>query len=186
MEPAETHQRQLLQKAQYLFHDTPISQATANAYLATPRHLFVPRSSFIWRTLGIRSFLGVTEPLFKAFKTAKTKERPHEDQYFGLWDHQQGSLVVAKDDQLVSYGHPGAKEGLRQDLARWVDLGMPTTTSFDLRVYPIDASLTFGHNEWLVKRRESLFLWRVMASADGRNERGSSSTEDRRSGTSRQ
>ena len=56
MEPAEKHQRQLLQQAQYLFHDTPISQATANAYLATPRHLFVPP----YREWGVKEWREVT------------------------------------------------------------------------------------------------------------------------------
>lgn len=119
------------------------------------------KASFMWRTLGVRSFLGVTEPLFRAFKTTKTKERPHEEHYFGLWDDQDGSLVIARDDCLISYGHAGAKERLLHDIERWVDLGMPTTTSFDLRVYPIGAPLTVGRNQWLVKRNESQFLWEI-------------------------
>lgn len=117
------------------------------------------RSSFMWRTLGVRSFLGVTEPLFKAFKSRRTKERMHDDQFFGLWDAQKASLVIAKDDCLIAYGHPAARDHLLQDLQRWLDLGMPTTTSFELRVYPIDATPEVGPNQWLVKRSESQFLW---------------------------
>src|SRR5688572_25508676 len=37
------YQRQLLDQAQQIYHQTPISDATARAYLATPRHLFVQR-----------------------------------------------------------------------------------------------------------------------------------------------
>jgi len=115
--------------------------------------------SFLWRTLGIRSFLGITEPLFQAFKTGKTKDRPYEEHYFGLWDKSAGSLVVAKDDYLISYGGFAAKERLIQDIEHWVHLGMPTPSSFALQVYPIDSCLEAGANQWLVKRAESKFLW---------------------------
>jgi protein-L-isoaspartate(D-aspartate) O-methyltransferase len=39
---------------------------------------------FVWRMLGIRSFPGITEPLFRAFKTDKAAEQPREEHYFGL------------------------------------------------------------------------------------------------------
>ena len=115
--------------------------------------------SFLWRTLGIRSFLGITEPLFQAFKTGKIADRPYEEHYFGLWDRSGNSLVIAKDDYLISYGSLAAKERLIQDLERWVHLGMPTPSSFALQVYPVDFPLETGANQWLVKRAESQFLW---------------------------
>src|SRR5262245_17686584 len=56
MELAERLQRQLLEQSRYIYHDTPISRATANAYLATPRHLFVTRyrewGSRAWHDVG--------------------------------------------------------------------------------------------------------------------------------------
>lgn len=115
--------------------------------------------SFLWRTLGIRSFLGIIEPHFKAFKTGKTEDKPYEEHYFGLWDESGGSLVIAKDDYLISYGSLGAKERLIQDIEHWVHLGMPTPSSLALQVYPIDFPLAAGANQWLVKRAESQFLW---------------------------
>lgn len=115
--------------------------------------------SFLWRTLGIRSFLGITEPLFQAFKTGKTKDNPYEEHYFGLWDKSVDSLVIAKDDYLISYGSLAAKERLIQDIEHWVQLGMPTPSSFALQVYPVDSPLETGANQWLVKRAESQFLW---------------------------
>jgi protein-L-isoaspartate(D-aspartate) O-methyltransferase len=117
------------------------------------------KQDFMWRTLGIRSFLGITEPLFQAFKTRKTEEMPHEDHYFGLWDKSGGSLVIAKDDCLASYGSSEVKERLMRDLEYWVHLGMPTPSSLALQVYPSDFSLSAGTNQWLVKRAESQFLW---------------------------
>jgi len=50
---AATYQRQLLDQALQTNDDTPISQATVEAFLATPRHLFVrryrERASTEWR-----------------------------------------------------------------------------------------------------------------------------------------
>jgi protein-L-isoaspartate(D-aspartate) O-methyltransferase len=117
------------------------------------------KEGFMWRTLGIRSFLGITEPLFRAFKTDKADQRSREDHYFGLWDKERGSLVLAKDDWLIAYGNTSAKERLLQRIRQWVELGMPTAASFALHVYPSDSPLTAGENQWIVKRSESQFLW---------------------------
>ena len=37
------YQRQLLDQARQIYHQTPISDATVQAFMATPRHLFVQR-----------------------------------------------------------------------------------------------------------------------------------------------
>jgi len=113
----------------------------------------------VWRTLGIRSFLGITEPSFRAFKTAKADARAREEHYFGLWVGTERSLVLARDDLLVAYGGAIAMDRLLGRIRQWVDLGMPTAASFDLRVYPSDVTVAPGANEWLVARRESKFLW---------------------------
>ena len=117
------------------------------------------KAGLVWRTLGIRSFLGITEPAFCAFKTAKTDTRSREEHYFGLWDQAHQSLVLAKDDCLIVYGNAVAKERLLQKVREWVDLGMPSAACFTLQVYPSAAPLTAGQHQWVVKRRESQFLW---------------------------
>ena len=117
------------------------------------------KEGFGWRTLGIRSFLSITEPFFRAFKTAKAEKRPREEPYFGLWDQAQHSLVLAKDDWLIAYGSTVAKERLLQQIRQWVDLGMPSAASFALQVYPRDVPLKSGAQQWIVTRRESKFLW---------------------------
>lgn len=117
------------------------------------------KEGFLWLTLGIRSFLGITEPSFRSFKTEKANEQSREEHYFGLWDKENHSLVLAKDDRLIAYGSAVAKERLLQRIRQWVDLGMPSAASFALQVYPIDAPLTADENQWIVKRRESQFLW---------------------------
>jgi len=117
------------------------------------------REWFMWQTDGIRSFLGVTEPRFRAFKTAKTHTEATEQHYFGLWDPEQASLVLAKDDELISYGNATATERLLQRVHRWVELGMPTASGFRLRVYRNDRPLAPHGDEWVVKRQDSQFVW---------------------------
>jgi protein-L-isoaspartate(D-aspartate) O-methyltransferase len=113
---------------------------------------------FRWQTFGIRSFLGITEPLFRAFKVPKSGNMM-EQHYFGLWDREHMSLVLAKDDELISYGSPMAADCLLRQVHRWVDLGMPTAASFTLQAYRSDQPLTQRDNQWLIKRAESQFLW---------------------------
>ena len=116
--------------------------------------------AFVWATLGIRSFLGVVEPTFRAFKTAKDEAgNKRERHYFGLWDTENHSLVIAKDDWLVSYGSAGAKDRLLERLRAWLELGMPTAACFDLKAYPIEARLEADGHQWIVRRKDTQFLW---------------------------
>jgi protein-L-isoaspartate(D-aspartate) O-methyltransferase len=115
--------------------------------------------SFAWRTMGIRFFLGISEPRFRAFKTDKTAKLPLEDHYFGLWDQERRSLVLAKDDCLIAYGNDFARDQLLEKVRQWVDLGMPAAASFKLHVHPNDYRVAPRENQWSVKRTESTFLW---------------------------
>jgi protein-L-isoaspartate(D-aspartate) O-methyltransferase len=114
------------------------------------------RQSFMWRTASIRSFLGITEPRFLAFKAVA---HGREDQFFGLWDREEHSLVIARDDQLIGYGTPAAWDHLLNGVERWVRLGMPTAASFRLSVYPREAPITLHDGQWLVRRSQSQFVW---------------------------
>ena len=57
MESAEKYQRQLLEQAQAIYHETPLSEATQKAYLETPRHQFVRR----YRRWGVKEWNEVNE-----------------------------------------------------------------------------------------------------------------------------
>src|SRR4030095_13248356 len=57
MESAEKYQMQLLEQAQAIYYETPLSEATQKAYLATPRHQFVKR----YRRWGIKEWSEVNE-----------------------------------------------------------------------------------------------------------------------------
>jgi protein-L-isoaspartate O-methyltransferase len=121
------------------------------------------REAFMWQTFGIRSFLGVTEPLFRAFKVPKANAAATEQHYFGLWDRDNSSLVLARDDELISYGNAAATERLLGLLRRWVDLGMPAASSLRLRVYRSDCPVVTRGDQWVVKREESQFVWSLQA-----------------------
>jgi hypothetical protein len=114
------------------------------------------RQSFMWRTASIRSFLGITEPRFIAFKSLAPGR---EDQFFGLWDREANSLVVARDDQLIAYGTPSALNQLLAGVERWAQFGMPTAASFRLSIYPSDVPVSFSEGQWLVRRAQSQFAW---------------------------
>lgn len=122
------------------------------------------REWFMWQTAGIRSFLGVTEPLFRAFKTLKTDAAATEHHVWGLWDPDSISLVLARDDELISYGNARATERLLQLVHRWVDLGMPAASSFRLRVFRSDHRVATQDGQWIVKRQESQFVWSLQES----------------------
>jgi protein-L-isoaspartate(D-aspartate) O-methyltransferase len=117
------------------------------------------KNLFLWQTSGIRSFLSICDPAFRPFKTEKTSGQSREDHYFGLWKQENRSLVLAHDDQLVSYGNRVAQEQFLQKVREWVNLGMPSAASFALQVYPIDVPLKAENNQWIVKQKESQFLW---------------------------
>ncbi|MCP4526365.1 MAG: hypothetical protein GY833_10690 [Aestuariibacter sp.] len=100
-----------------------------------------------------------TKPSFRAFKTKRSSEHSVKELYFGLWDEKNRSLVIARDDLLITYGNSAAEERLVQDVRQWVELGMPSAASFALKIYPLDYPLTVSDDQWIVKRSESQFLW---------------------------
>jgi protein-L-isoaspartate(D-aspartate) O-methyltransferase len=117
------------------------------------------KSEFLYLTIGIRSFLSITEPCFRAFKKEKAMPAFREEHYFGLWDAEQNSLVLAKDDSLIAYGNNAAKNRLLQSIKYWVDLGMPSAASFILSVYPASASVEPRDKQWIIRRSESQLVW---------------------------
>jgi hypothetical protein len=91
--------------------------------------------------------------------TERTPERPLEDHYFGLWDGERQSLVLAKDDCLIGYGTSFARQQLLRRVKEWVDLGMPAAASFKLQVHPGTRRVEPLENQWAVERSESTFVW---------------------------
>lgn len=117
--------------------------------------------NLLWRTQGIRSFLAIVEPWFRTFRTESPSEDGQADEFFGLWDSATQSLVIAYQDELIAYGNLAAQDRLLAWLRRWVEWGMPAAAAFGLRIYPAHLPIQPGDNEWVVKRHESQFIWRL-------------------------
>ena len=88
-----------------------------------------------------------------------------EQHYWGLSGADSTSLVLARDDELISYGDRNATERLLRLVHRWVDLGMPTASSFGLRVFQNDYPVAIEDEQWIVKRQESQLVWTLRGSA---------------------
>ena len=109
--------------------------------------------TFVWLTAGFQSFLSISEPRFQAIRI------DNESTTFGLLDVKSKSLVVAKYNELVSYGSTKARDYLLKSLQRWTADGMPGLVNLKVKAYPIDRKIKAGKNQWLTKRKESQFLW---------------------------
>ena len=113
---------------------------------------------FIWRTMPIRFWLSISEPLFQTFCSSTNS---NQKSFFGIWDKENQSLAIVKDDRIITYGTSHARERLLADIYSWVDLGMPSPTCFKLQIYPIDVPVPVTGDRWIVKRQESQFVWQL-------------------------
>lgn len=113
----------------------------------------------LWRTMPIRFFLSINEPLFQTFQSSTSE--PDRKHYFGILDRENKSLAIVKDDRIITYGNTKARERLLDRIHDWVDLGMPNASCFKLKVYPLDFPVTPQSNRWIIKRQESQFVWQL-------------------------
>lgn len=116
-------------------------------------------AGFIWLTMPIRFFLSIREPLFQTFQSLKTDSEP--ENFFGIWDKENQSLAIVKDNHIIAYGNSHARECLWNNIRSWVDLGMPNGSCFKLQIYPINAPIPVKDDQWIVKRHESQFIWQL-------------------------
>ena len=121
MTPAR-YQQQLLDQTQQFYHQTPISDRTARAFLATPRHLFVRR----YRERASKEWLEVNEANLN--QHLATLYADHPLTLFGEDDDNipstisQPSFVLRMLDLLqVESGHTVLELGDRLWLERGVD-----------------------------------------------------------------
>src|SRR3712207_8153444 len=78
---------------------------------------------------------------------------PYTTLFRSLYEKEAHSLVVAKDDKLISYGNTLAKEKLLASIKLWVELGMPTSSSFQLEIYPKGYCRSEEHTSELQSRQ---------------------------------
>ena len=72
MDSAEKFQKQLLEQARAIYHETPLSEATQQAYLARPRHKFVRR----YRLWGIKEWNEVNDSNVEEHLPTLYSDRP--------------------------------------------------------------------------------------------------------------
>ncbi len=108
---------------------------------------------FSWQIAGLTSFLSVTEPMFEPIKLDETRAT------FGLFDKATKSIVVARYNELVSYGSTSARDHFLSLLKNWVDLGVPGLSTLKLRAYLKDRKVSTRTGEWINQRRDSQFVW---------------------------
>ena len=111
-----------------------------------------PRTKLV-KVVGITTFLGIIEPNFYLF------EEDEKEIAFGLVETETESVVVWKNNQLITYGNTSALTKIKAAFQLFFDLGMPSANCFHLKVYPIQETVTTGEKEWLVKRKDAQFLW---------------------------
>jgi protein-L-isoaspartate(D-aspartate) O-methyltransferase len=115
--------------------------------------------AFLWKALGLISFLGIVEPSFEAFKV-QGSDGDREKLFFGVLDTDTRSIAVFNDeDKLIGYGNTTALDRLRRQMQLWFDLGMPGASCFKLEAYPIGTALRAGSNQWITQRRDTKYLW---------------------------
>jgi protein-L-isoaspartate(D-aspartate) O-methyltransferase len=114
-------------------------------------------ASLMHRTKSIRFFLDLALPGYRVFTGAVPAEGP----FFGVYDAESHSLVVARQETLYTYGNEGARTKLLAAVQEWVRLGMPTSANFRLRVFPKNYRYSRQADQWVVERQDSLFVWQL-------------------------
>lgn len=109
---------------------------------------------------GMRFFLGISEPDFRVFKEAAPGRDPRRA-FLGIHDRAAGSLAIVRDGMVVGYGSPAARDRLLARLKEWAGLGMPGPSAMSLRIYPAGAEVPPGPRQWIARRRDSQFVWKL-------------------------
>lgn len=120
-------------------------------------------SDFIYRTEGVRSFLGIVEPRFRLFVFSEGEDKGG----FGLVASDQQSAVIATSKAITAYGQHDLTDQMLDLIREWVTQGMPVPTNFRLEIYPSSKTVIPQSDQWLVRRRHAQFLWKLPTSTPG-------------------
>ena len=85
---------------------------------------------FLWETAALRSFLS----LFDNFEAIHVDDEG-EGGTFGWVDTSSLSFGHAVSGKLVSYGNQSASNQLINKIKYWVEIGMPTLSNLELKVF---------------------------------------------------
>jgi protein-L-isoaspartate(D-aspartate) O-methyltransferase len=107
---------------------------------------------YLWGTSALRSFLSLWNDNFCAIDTGK-----RDEDAFGWLEGK--SFALAKPGSLASFGGNSAAENLLEKIKYWIDIGMPTLSNLNLKVYPSGVEVSEKNGSWISRRRESTFVW---------------------------
>jgi protein-L-isoaspartate(D-aspartate) O-methyltransferase len=113
------------------------------------------RGELAARTLAMRTFLTIVEPRMRGF----VEPEGWPFYFFGLWDEPSGSLALARDNVLASFGGTPAGAALMARLHEWLELGMPSAASMPVRAFRAGQAPRPGPGEFLMSRGDTDFLW---------------------------
>ncbi|MGB3588067.1 MAG: hypothetical protein WBA23_16075, partial [Tunicatimonas sp.] len=120
-------------------------------------------SDFIYRTEGVRSFLGIVEPRFRLFVFSEGEDKGG----FGLVASDQQSAVIATSRSITAYGQLDLTDQMLDLIREWVTQGMPISANFQLEIHPSSKTVIPQSDQWLVRRRHAQFLWKLPTSTPG-------------------
>ena len=117
-------------------------------------------SEFIYRTEGVRAFLGIVEPHFRLFVFSEGEDKGG----FGLVAPDQQSAVIATSGAITAYGQHDLIDRMLDLIREWVTQGMPVLANFQLEIHPSSKTVVPQSNQWLVCRKHAQFLWKLPTS----------------------
>jgi protein-L-isoaspartate(D-aspartate) O-methyltransferase len=120
----------------------------------TPRRvggLIVPVNAFGFGG-GLAIYLALTEPgMIDIFTSDPQAWGFHA--VGGLFDPQEQSLCLIRQDAVVVYGSDAAAQRMRRRAEEWVALGRPDYTDTQVVARPADATPLTSPRTWVVRRR---------------------------------
>lgn len=98
------------------------------------------------------------------FDCQQTYLAPHEgvdfdEEFWGIKDEQDGSLLVFNEDRLRNYGGESALVRLRRAAKRWQKRNQPEIDDLKLSIYERSAAPEPTNDQWIARRGESALLW---------------------------
>ncbi|MPW27801.1 hypothetical protein F9L16_02175 [Agarivorans sp. B2Z047] len=120
------------------------------------------KSDFYWRSMPFKAYLSIVNPYyFAAYEKEEDYKSADSGGYFGIYNRDEFSLAVFTGKKLIGCGSDWAFETIKKLLNDWVDIGMPTISSFHLEVCKKTSKRKIGCGEYLITRDESKFFFNL-------------------------
>ncbi len=110
-------------------------------------------ASFYWSTFGLKSFLTVTDEKFIHILLENGSRT------FGYLDKENSSFAIAYPERIDCYGNDYALRSLMERIDQWLELGEPSISDLELKVFPKESDFVWEDETWVVAKKESVFVW---------------------------